>query len=309
MPDQIVEITQTGLSLHKSRGFLQIKNSKEVLGQTSIDDIAAVIVSTPGCLLSTVLIDECCNHNIPVVICGRNYLPSSLVLPVSGQGRQFRTMQAQVNFSQPRRKRAWQRIVQAKIENQSAALVYAGKKNDGMKAIAARVRSGDPDNCEAHAARIYWQRLFGNQFRRDREAAGLNAALNYAYAILRACLARAVVSAGLHPSFSIHHINPQNPLNLVDDLMEPFRPMADCMVWLHMDALTGGLSPENKPLLSALINLTVPLNNGENSPLSLAAVRCCRAFANYCMAESGELVMPTLPSPLELNSIGADAVC
>ena len=308
MPDQIVEITQQGLSLHKSRGFLQVKSSKEMLGQTSIDDVAAVIISIPGCLLSTVLIDELCTHNIPIVICGRNYLPSSIVLPISGQGRQFRVMQAQIAFSQPRRKRAWQRIVQAKIENQAAALAYAGKDTTGMKAIATRVRSGDPDNCEAHAARTYWQRLFGAQFRRNRDATDINAAINYIYAVLRASLARAVVSAGLHPSFSIHHINPQNPMNLVDDLMEPFRPMADCVVWRQREALAKGLTAETKPLLSAIINLTVPVN-GENSPLSLAAAKYCRAFAHYCTSERGELVMPALPMPLELDSIGEEAPC
>ena len=303
MPDQIVEITRYGINLQKARGFLQIKSNEGIIGQVSIDDITALIISTPGCLLSTVLVDALCSENIPIVICGKNYLPSSIILPVEGQGRQFRTMQAQINVSQAKRKRAWQTIVQAKINNQSAALVYAGKDNTGLSAISAKVRSGDPDNCEAHAARLYWRRLFGENFKRDRDALGINAALNYAYTILRACLARAVVAVGLHPSFSLHHKNPQNAFNLVDDLMEPFRPIADCLVWNKAKIFEQELSPTTKPFLSALTNLTIPIN-GEHSPLSLAAVKYCRFLVGYYTAESNFLPMPSLPLPLELESVG-----
>lgn len=304
MPDQIVEITNSGLSLHKSRGFLQVKSERETAGQVAIDDIVAVIVSTPGCMLSTVLIDELCRENIPLVICGRNYLPASIILPVEGQGRQFRIMQAQIAFPQPKRKRAWQTIVQGKIRNQATALAYAGKDNSGLSALAGKVKSGDTENCEAQAARVYWQRLFGGEFKRNRDAGGVNAALNYAYAVLRACLARAVVSAGLHPSFSLHHKNPQNSFNLVDDLMEPFRPIADFLVWQRKALFAQELTPETKSLLSAIVNITVPME-GENSPLSMATVRFCRSVVGCYMGKSASLNIPSLPTLLELGSAEA----
>lgn len=287
--------------MNKSRGFLEVKSDGEIAGQVPLDDIVAVIISVPGCSISTVLIDQLCQRNIPVVICGHNYLPTSLILPVEGQGRQFRVMRAQINLSEPKRKRAWQKIVRSKIQNQSDLLKRAGKDNREFRRIIDMVKSGDPENYEAHAARIYWQRLFGDSFRRDRQSAGINSALNYVYAIVRACLARGLVSAGLHPSFSLHHKNPQNPFNLVDDLIEPFRPIADCLVWMQMEKFARELSPEKKALLSSVTNISVPLND-EFSPLSLATVKYCRAFAGHCLQDDG-LIMPFLPTPLEMAAM------
>lgn len=103
--------------------------------------------------------------------------------------------------------------------------VLAG--TEGLRAMAERVRSGDPENLEAQAARKYWPMLFGPEFHRDREAAGVNPMLNYGYAILRAMTARAVCAAGLHPTLGLHHHNKYNAFCLADDLMEPFRPLVD----------------------------------------------------------------------------------
>jgi len=303
VPEQIVEITRPGIALSKSRGFLEVKSSGEVIGKVPIDDILTVLISVPGCSISTVLIDHLCQRNIPLVICGENYLPTSLVLPVEGQGRQFRVMRAQIDMTEPRRKRAWQHIVRSKILNQSDVLVRAGKSNLQFPKIAELVKSGDSGNHEAQAARLYWGRLFGGEFRRSRHSAGINSALNYAYAILRSCVARGCIAAGLHPSFSLHHINPQNPLNLVDDLMEPFRPMADYLVWLKQEQLTGELSPEAKAGISGIVNIAVPMANQELSPLSLAAVKYCRSFAAYCMKEQDHLLLPSLPAPLDMSAV------
>ncbi len=305
MPDQIVEITQTGLWLNKFRGFIQINEKDNVIARIPSDDVLALIISTPGCSLSTVLIDELCQDNIPIVICGRNYLPSSFVLPVQGKNRQFEVMQAQVALSEPKRKRAWQTLVQAKIRNQAMVLTYAGKDATALYALANKTRSGDPENCEAQAARLYWRRLFGNEFRRDKEAKGINAALNYCYAIIRACIARAVVSAGLHPSFSLHHKNPSNPLNLVDDLIEPFRPMADCLVWRQQQKLHEDLSPKTKPLLSVITQLPVVFNS-ESSPLSFATVKFCRNITHYMSMDNVQLITPSMPTLLEFESLIID---
>jgi len=168
------------------------------------------------------------------------------------------------------------------------------------------VRSGDPDNCEAQAARAYWQRLFGRDFRRDRSAAGINIALNYCYAIVRACVARGISGAGLHPSFSLHHKNPQNALNLVDDLMEPFRPIADYMLWhgrqKDSDSSYNEMTPQAKIALAAVTNLVVPVER-EASPLSLAAVKVCRSFAAYCQGQSDDFLTPGVPSPLDMAAL------
>ena len=301
MTGQVVEITKPGHWLRKSRGFLQVSSQDgEKLGQVPLDDIGAVIISVPGCSISTVLMDYLCRRNIPLVICGENYLPVSFTLPIQGYSRQFQIMQSQINMSEPRRKRAWKHIVQTKIKNQAKVLSSAGKENKQLLQLVKRVRSGDPDNCEAQAARVYWQCLFGSDFRRDRNKLGLNSTLNYIYAVIRACVARGISSAGLHPSFSIQHSNAQNPLNLVEDLFEPFRPVADYVLWYHKMENIGELIPEVKSKLAKVTMLTVPLGNG-TSPLSHASVKMCRSFANYCLKETDSLILPALPSPLDLS--------
>jgi len=297
MVGQVVEITDPGHWLKKSRGFLQVHKRGERIGQVPLDDIAAVLISVPGSAVSTELLDQLAQRNIPMVVCGRNYLPSTWTIPVQGAVRQFGVMQAQAKLSQPRRKRFWQHIVRVKIKNQAEVLGRAGKHNRDLDHMARKVRSGDPDNLEAQAARAYWQRLFGADFRRDRTAPGLNSALNYGYTVARACVARGVMGAGLHPSFSVHHRNPQNPFNLVDDLLEPFRPVVDHMVWEAKETYSDELTAEAKARLAALPALPLPLPEGL-SPLSLAAVRICRAFSRYCQGEPLDNVAPPLPMPL-----------
>lgn len=300
MPDQIVEITTQGLHLSKERGFLQVKDKGNLVGQVSLDDIIAVIVGVQGCSISTTLMDQLSQRNIMLVVCGRNFIPSSFILPVAGYGRQFQVMRAQTKVSEPRRKRAWQRIVRTKILNQAELLARAGKNNNQLVRLADMVKSGDPENCEAQSARIYWQRLFGKHFRRDPETPGLNAALNYSYAVLRACVARGVSAAGLHPSFSLHHKNPQNPLNLVDNLVEPFRPIADYVVWQGDIGCIQELSPKIKASLSAVTTVLIPLKE-ETSPVSLAAVKVCRSFACYCLGETDEFLLPALPTHPDIS--------
>ena len=304
MPDQIVEITQPGYWLSKSRGFLEVQSNDEnqIGGKIPLDDILSVVISTPGCSLSTVLIDHLSRRNIPITICGANYLPTTLILPIDGYNRQFQVMQSQTNLSAPRRKRAWQAIVRAKIQNQADLLGFVGKNNMQLKRLISNVKSGDIDNCEAQAARIYWQSLFGEDFRRDRTAVDLNTPLNYIYTVIRACIARGISSAGLHPTFSIHHKNPQNAFNLADDLIEPYRPIADCFVWKKYFNKFDRLTPEVKASLTSIVNLQIPIGD-EVSPLSLAAVKTCRSYASYCLNEATNILLPKLPMSLEIGAL------
>ncbi|MEG9862888.1 MAG: type II CRISPR-associated endonuclease Cas1 [Parvularculales bacterium] len=302
MVGQIVEITDPGHWLNKHRGFLEVRHDGEKLGQVPLDDIAAIIISVPGCSVSTNLLDHLAQRNVPVVTCGQNYLPSTWTLPVQGYNRQFQVMRAQATLSEPKRKRAWQTIVKAKITNQAEVLSRAGKSDVRLKRLADNVRSGDPDNCEAQAARAYWQELFGSDFRRNRDAPGLNVVLNYAYTVVRAGVARGLVGAGLHPSFSLHHKNPQNPLNLVDDVMEPFRPIADYLIYKKNYDDIGDLNVEIKSDLASLMTLSLPVA-GEISPLSQVAVRVSRSLAAYYMGEADTLLMPVLPDPLEIAAL------
>ena len=164
MADQIVEITQPHYHLSKSRGFLRVRDDAKKIGQVALDDILAVIVSVPGCSISTVLIDHLSQKNIPLVICGRNYLPTSFTLPTQGFGRQFQVMQSQATLSEPKRKRVWKKIVQAKITNQAQLLKNIGETHFALTRSTKKVKSGDPENIEAQAARIYGKKYLGKIF-------------------------------------------------------------------------------------------------------------------------------------------------
>jgi CRISPR-associated protein Cas1 len=99
--------------------------------------------------------------------------------------------------------------------------------DSGLSALVSQVKSGDPQNVEARAARRYWPALFGDEFRRDRDGEPPNNMLNYGYAVLRAIVARAICASGLHPSIGLHHHNRYDAFVLADDIMEPLRPVVD----------------------------------------------------------------------------------
>ncbi len=307
MVGQIVEIANSGYKLKKSRGFLQVSSRDGNASLIALDDIACILVSASGCTVSTVLIDHLCQRNIPLVMCGENYVPSSITMPLQGYGRQFEVMRSQVALSEPRRKRAWQHIVRSKIGNQASVLELVGAENQQLKYLIRKIKSGDSANCEAQAARIYWKRLFGSNFRRERDQAGINAAINYAYSIVRSCIVRGLCGSGLHPSFSIHHRNPQNPLNLADDMIEPFRPIADYVLWHFSDHIGNELTKDLKLRLASIVNLNVPLlhskDHAEISPLSIAATKVCKSFAHYCEGRTDILLMPELPGPLDVQAM------
>ena len=301
MPEQIIEIAESGRRLSKRRGFIEIYEKESLLGKVSVDDVSSIIISTPGCSVTTNLMDELSLAGIPLVICGKNYLPSSVTIPLQGHQRQFKIMQQQGQISEPRRKRAWQKIIQAKITNQMEVLERAGQTNHKLKQLVKRVGSGDPENIEAQAARIYWQCLFGSEFRRDRNQVGLNAALNYAYTVLRACVARGVCAAGLHPSFSLHHKSARNPFNLVDDLIQPLRPMADYLIYSKVEDFVGELNPDLKQHLAGLLSLEVQAENGIGS-LSVATAKMCQALVAYYFGDlDADFTLP-MPSPLAYHA-------
>lgn len=131
-----------------------------------------------------------------------------------------------------------------------------------LPAYAKKVKSGDPQNLEGQAARIYWQRLFGSDFRRDPKTPGINTLLNYGYAVMRAAVARAIVSTGLHPSLGLHHHNQYNSFCLADDLLEPLRPAVDLKVYNQWEKSPDGLelTPENKRALLEVLSVDCVIN-------------------------------------------------
>lgn len=212
-----------------------------------------------------------------MVICDDRHLPVGLCLPLTGYHAPARRMTAQANASKPTLKRLWQQIVRAKVAHQAALLRDLRGSDFGLGELAVSVRSGDPDNVEAQAARLYWPALFDSaDFLRDPALPDQNRYLNYGYAILRAIVARAICASGLHPGLGIHHHHRNNAYCLADDLMEPFRPAVDrAAVELWRDAGPDApLDRTIKPRLLALVEDRFDLA-GERRTLFDCVARLC----------------------------------
>jgi len=196
-----------------------------------LEDVAALIVSHPQvCFTHAVLAGVAAAGGI-FVACNEKHMPAAMLLPLVTHSTQTERFAAQAGLPLPARKRLWQQLVRAKLKAQAQLLVERTGQDWGLGILSSKVRSGDKGNLESYAARIYWRALFPNDdFRRDPEGEGLNAPLNYGYAVLRAVVARALCGAGLHPSLGLHHHNRYDPFCLADDLMEPFRPVVDRVV-------------------------------------------------------------------------------
>ena len=231
MIKRTVEISTHGCYVHSRHRQLVIEKDHETLGSVPIEDIGVLIIDSPQITVSSGLIAYLAESNVALIFTDAKHLPASVSIPFSGHSIQNKILQQQVAISAPQRKRIWADIITAKISNQSSSLDICGRDGSNLSEVAKRVRSGDPNNVEAYAARLYWQRLFGSDFRRDREADDANKLLNYGYAVVRASMARAIVATGLHPAFGIHHNNQYNPMPLADDLMEPLRPFIDVRVF------------------------------------------------------------------------------
>lgn len=281
MQNRIVEIATDSVHLSAERGFLKVTKDREVLGKIALDDVAGLVVRGYGASFSASVCAAFAERNAPIVICAVNQSPASVIWPVSGHFQQGFHMQAQAVAKKPLLKRLWAELVVAKVEAQAAVLKASGKDADDLQAMSTRVRAGDPDNLEAQAARRYWSRLMGEGFTRDRQQDGINAALNYGYTVLRAASARSIIAAGLHPSLSIQHQSRGDALRLADDLMEPFRPFIDYVVFTHASKQAPNepleLGKELKARLVEVLSLDLGRPQGE-SPIQICMDRLSQSL-------------------------------
>lgn len=174
------------------------------------------------------------DNNAAVILSAKNHHPAGLLLPLDTNSVQSERFQKQIEASVPLKKSLWKQTVQAKIDNQARLLQEIGKETARLNELSKSVKSGDPSNLEAQASRYYWPRLFGKEFRRERFGKAPNNLLNYGYMVLRAAVARSLVSSGLLPTLGIHHHNRYNAYCLADDIMEPFRPFIDKIAYQFM---------------------------------------------------------------------------
>lgn len=219
--------------------YLSVKNKQLVIEikdedqskMVPVEDIGFMLIENMQITLSMPLINELMNNNVSVIFCDEKHHPQSMLLNMEGNHQQTEIYRQQISASEPLKKNLWKQTVVAKIENQAKVLNKLGFDSTPLPHLAKQVKSGDSDNREGMAARLYWKKLFGESFTRDRYGDWPNALLNYGYIILRAAVARALTGSGLLPSFGIFHSNRYNAFCLADDIMEPYRPFIDLYVW------------------------------------------------------------------------------
>ena len=270
---------------------------KEATATIPIEDIGVVILDHPRVTISQALLGRLLANNAAVITCNDTHHPTGLLLNLDGHSLQSQRFQAQLVATEPLKKQLWQQTIKMKIQNQAALLAHLGLETENMHHWAESVRSGDPENLEGRASAWYWSRIFGPErdFIRDPRGAPPNNLLNYAYAIIRACVARALVGSGLLPTLGIFHRNQYNAYCLADDIMEPYRPFADQLVLslVQEHGYDLALTPDIKKKLLALPTQDVRIYH-ETSPMMVAMQRTSASLARCFLGESRRIAYPVL---------------
>jgi len=270
---------------------------KTQVASIPIEDIGVVVLDEKQITITQALIGALLEHNVALISCAENHLPTGMFLPLDGNSVQNERYRAQINASVPLKKQLWQQTVTAKIRNQAALLKKYGKDAGWLMKWSSEVRSGDPDNYEAQAAAYYWQHIFPEKmnFKRFREGAPPNNLLNYGYAVLRAVVARGLVATGLLPTLGIHHENKYNAYCLADDIMEPYRPFVDNIVCeiiqTGIDYTELNKEIKQKMLIIPAMDIVI---DGDNSPLMVGLQRTTASLYKCYEGETRKLIYPEM---------------
>lgn len=263
-----------------------------------IEDIGVVVLDNKRITITQGVLEALLENNCAVITCNDSHLPIGMHLPLVGNTTQTERMRFQIEASLPLKKQLWQQTISAKIQNQAAVLKQMrGTEVRNMLKWASEVKSGDSENLEARAAVYYWQNAFPmiENFTRSREGVSPNNLLNYGYAILRAIVARALVSSGLLTTLGIHHRNKYNAYCLADDIMEPYRPYVDRLVMQLYDKYPNceELTKELKAELLQIPVLDVVIS-GKKSPLMIAVSTTTSSLQKCYSGELRKIVYPII---------------
>lgn len=277
------------ISLRREQLIIQTDSDHSV----AIEDISALLLENRQTTITTAALSRLGQRGCAVFTCDERHLPCAVLMPFQQHSRGLPIVRMQMGITEPMKKRLWQSLVKAKVKNQSLCLRLAGcaSEADVLCAMAERVRSGDSENVEAAAAQFYFPVLFGDGFTRGAEN-GINAGLNYGYAVLRGCIARHLAVYGFLPSLGLHHRSTLNAFNLADDLIEPFRPVVDLLVF-HSMTDDDDLSPPQKRLLFNCLNLDI-LSGKQHHSVSYAIERLVQSLRHAMEQFETELTLPTL---------------
>lgn len=281
------------LSLKNCQLVMAYKDSPNETSTIPIEDIGVVLIEHQQVSITMPLLNALSASNVQVVFCGNKGMPSSMLVNLDGNNMQGEILRNQIACGDVPKKQLWKQIVEAKIRNQANLLDKVGQDGKVLKPFYSNVKSGDSDNREGIAARIYFQNLFGPDFIRDRNASGINTLLNYGYSILRAAVSRALVSSGLFPAIGIFHHNRSNAFPLADDIMEPYRPFVDEVVY---DLTMQGRTELTKETKADLIMVLYADTYYEKTtrPLSIGLSMTSASLAKCYAKEISKLSLPLL---------------
>jgi CRISPR-associated protein Cas1 len=289
----LVFTTPWHLSLRNAQMVVSLKELPDEQRTIPIEDIGVVIIENQMVTITMPLMNALVDAGVAVILCDAKGMPHAMVQNFDSHNLQGEYLRNQISLGDVGRKQLWKQIIEAKIKNQAALLEKVCGEGDVLKVYYSNVKSGDKDNREGAAAKVYFSKLFGRQFVRDRNLGGINAMLNYGYSVLRAATARALVSSGLTPSLGIFHHNRSNAFPLADDLMEAFRPFVDEIVLELCRNNEIELTKDNK---SALINvLNVDTYYAKvTRPLQVGLSITTASLAKYYSGENKVLALPLL---------------
>lgn len=284
------------LSLSNEQLVVKVLSPEEKTATIPIEDIGVVVLDHQQISITHGALSALTQNNAAVITCDSKHLPIGLMMPLDGNTVQTERFADQIGASLPLKKQMWQQTVSQKIQNQAVVLKeMTGAEVRCMQVWAKEVRSGDPDNLEGRAAAYYWGKMFDTPWTRGRDGDWPNALFNYGYAVLRAIIARALVSSGMLPTLGIHHHNKYNAYCLADDVMEPYRPYVDRLVmqmlpnWPQEEEITT----EMKKILLGIPVMEVNID-GRRSPLMVAASMTTASLYRCFCGEQRKIAYPTI---------------
>ena len=285
--------------------YLKVKDNQLIIekpdksepAKAVIEDIGVIVLDNPQITLSHAVVQRLLDNNTSIITCDDKHLPTGLMLPLEGNSLQSERFQYQIEATEPLKKQLWQQTIAAKVKNQALLLKHSGNDDRALMRWSKEVKSGDVDNIEAKAAAHYWKNLFSGSiesFTRDRYGEAPNNLLNYGYAILRGIVARGLVSSGLLPTLGIHHHNKYNAYCLADDIMEPYRPFVDKLVWdmVATGMLSEEINKEHKRILLGIAVMDIQFEE-KSSPLMVGLQTTTASLAKCYAGESRKIIYPS----------------
>ena len=271
----------------------QLEIEGQAQGSIPVEDIRTLLLESQASNISTYALSFLAQKGVCVYFCDEKHLPCAVLMPFCQNSRQKKQIELQISQSKPRLKNMWSEIVISKITNQAKCLELCGFEKtcvDNLKSLCKRVLSGDTTNIEGYAAACYFAHLFGEDFSR-RDDNNINSALNYGYAILRGYICRTIARYGYECSIGIHHCSQLNNFNLADDIIEPFRPTVDMLVFKKFKEVS--FDKKVKYELANILNYEI-IYDGEKHSVAYAIELTVQSIGKNYSGEKEHLTLPIL---------------